>query len=141
MQTLHDFFGDMELNEQGREYRAMLEFSCGHKVSVTIDWAGISPSDALKLSRDICERIQVREPEYRNKIAQDLLPLYNDAWGDGQILDADSFMHRISLADMVVSPADFCATLYYADGDLFAGHSIEVFLDGDFTYVKSQLAG
>ena len=145
MTAPHDYFGSMELDQQRRSYSAALEFSQGHKVSITIDWAGISPSEALKLSQDMCERIRAREPEYRNKIAHDLLRLYNDAWRDGEMLDAHGFMSRILLDGIQLSPAEFgsacCAVLYYADGDLFAGHFIEVFLNADFGYEKSQLAG
>jgi hypothetical protein len=145
MTTPHDYFGSMKLDEQRRQYQATLDFSPSHKVSVTIDWAGISPSEALTRSRDVCDRIRVREPEYRRKIAQTLLSLYNDTWGDGAALDADGFMRQISLSDIQICPADFgtdgSATLYYADGDLFAGHWIEVFLDANFNYVRSQIAG
>ena len=150
MTTPHDYFGSMKLDEQRRQYQATLDFSPSHKVSVTIDWTGISPSEALTRSRDVCDRICVREPEYRSKIANEHLRLYNDDWRvsvvpTGEILDAEGFMRRISLSDVQLSPADFgtdcSATLYYADGDLFAGHWIEVFLDADFNYVKSQIAG
>ena len=132
----------MKLDEQRRQYEAALDFSPGHRVSVAIDWAGISPAEALKRSQDICEQVRVREPEYRSAIAR---PLYNDSWRDGAVVNMDEFMRRISLAEIRVSPADFgspgCAILYYADGNLFTGHSIEVFLDADFNYVKSQIAG
>jgi hypothetical protein len=141
----HDYFGRMKLDESRRQYQATLDFSPSHKVSVTIDWAGISPSDALMRSRDVCDRICVREPEYRSKIAQTLLSLYNDTWSDGAALDVDGFTRWISLSDIQISPADCgtdnCVTLGYADGDLFAGHFIEVFLDADFNYVNSQIAG
>jgi hypothetical protein len=141
----HDYFGIMQLDERRRSCRAAVNFSPNHKVSVTIDWTGIPPAEALKRSQDICERIRVRESETRSKITHELLRLYNETWSAGRALDADNFMRRISLAEIQVSPADFgspcCATLYYADGDLFAGHSIEVFLDADLNYAKSQLAG
>ncbi len=145
MTTPHDYFGSMELDEQRRQYQATLEFSPSHKVSVMIDWAGISPSEALARSRDVCDRIRVREMEYRSKIAQTLLSIYNDTWRDGATLDVDGVTRRISLSDIQICPADFgtdsCVTLGYADGDLFAGHFIEVFLDADFNYVNSQVAG
>src|SRR5881396_1484436 len=102
MTTPHDYFGSMVLDERLKSYRATLHFSPDHKVSVTIDWAGISPAEALKRSQDICERIRVREPEYRTRIACKLLPLYNDTWRDGEALDTDSFIRRISLDDIQV---------------------------------------
>ena len=144
--TLHDYFGSVELDEGGKSYRAALTFSSSHTISVAIDWAGISPAEALRRSQDICEQVRIREPEYRDAVARKLLPLYNESWGNGEVIEMDGFMRRISLAEIRVSPVDFgtpcCAVLYYyADGGLFAGHAIEVFLDGDFQYDNSQIAG
>jgi hypothetical protein len=145
MTTPHNYFGSMILDERQRTYRATLDLSPSRKVSITIDWARISPSEALIRSRDICERVRARETEYRTKIAQTLLSLYNDTWRDGAALDADGFVQKIFLSEMQICPIDFgtgsCVTLGYADGDLFAGHYIEVFLDADFNYVTSQIAG
>jgi hypothetical protein len=103
-------------------------------------------------SRNECNLLSINDPtefcdhrEYRSAIARKLLPLYNDSWRDGEVIGMEEFMRRIYLAEIRVSPVDFgspgCAILYYANGDLFAGHSIEVFLDADFNYVKSQIAG
>jgi len=145
MTTPHDYFGRMMLDEQHRKYQATLEIALGHKISVTLDWAGIPLSEALTRSQVACDLIRVREPEYRTNIAQNLLSLYNDTWRDGEALNSDGFMRRISLSSMQLCPAEFgsdgSATLYYADGELFAGHSIEVFLDADFNYLNSQIAG
>ena len=146
MTTPHDYFSSMELDEGGKSYRAALTFSSSHTISVAIDWAGISPAEALRRSQDICEQVRIRELEYRSAVVRKLLPLYNESWGNGEVIEMDGFMRRISLAEIRVSPVDFgtpcCAVLYYhADGGLFAGHAIEVFLDGDFHYDNSQLAG
>ncbi|HEX9048468.1 MAG TPA: DUF2262 domain-containing protein [Verrucomicrobiae bacterium] len=142
----HDYFGSMKLDERRRCYHAVLNVSPDRKVRVIIDWMGATPAEALKRSQEICERLRVREPEYRRKIASDLLRLYNDNWRDGETLDADGFMRRISLSDISIGAADFdaeygCASVSYSDGDLFAGHSIDVTLDADLNYVKSQIAG
>src|SRR3954468_22109274 len=107
MATPDHYFGSMKLDEQRRQYQATLGFSPSQKVSVTIDWAGTSPSEALARSRDVCDRIRVREQEYRSKIAQTLLSLYNDTWRDGAALDVDGFMCRISLSDIQICPAEF----------------------------------
>src|SRR5262245_5327774 len=106
MTTRPDYFSSMELDEQHKSYRAALDLSPGRTVSVVIDWTGISPAEALKRSQDICERIRAREPDYRRKISAELLPLYNDRWRDGEMLDEDGFMHRISLAEIQLSPAE-----------------------------------
>ena len=149
MTTPHDYFGSMKLDEKRRLYSATLEFSPTHKVSVLIDWMGTAPAEALKQSQEVCERVRTREPEYRSRIAHDLLRLYNDNWRNGEeleLLDADRFMRRISLSGITLGAADFgssdgCVSLDYSAGDLFAGHSIEVHLDSDLQYVKSGIYG
>jgi len=148
MTTPHDYFGSMKLDEKRRSYSATLEFSPTHKVSVLIDWMGTAPAEALKQSQEVCKRVSAREPEYRSRIAHDLLRLYNDNWRNGEeleLLDEDGFMQRISLSGISIGAADFgsdgCVSLDYFDGDLFAGHSIEVYLDADLQYVKSRIAG
>jgi hypothetical protein len=149
MTTPHDYFGSMKLDEKRRLYSATLEFSPTHKVSVLIDWMGTAPAEALKQSQEACERVRAREPEYRSRIARDLLRLYNDNWRNGEqleLLDKDGFMRRISLSGITIGAADFGSeggwvSLDYSDGDLFAGHSIGVHLDRDLQYVKSAIEG
>jgi hypothetical protein len=138
----------MKLDEKRRSYSATLEFSPGHKVSVSIDWMGTAPAEALKQSQEVCERVRTREPEYRSRIAHDLLRLYNDNWRNGEeleLLDEDGFMRRISLSHISIGAADFgsdgCVSLDYSAGDLFAGHAIEVSLDNDLHYVRSGIYG
>ena len=82
-----------------------------------------------------------REPEYRRAAASRLLDLYNRSWRDGEALDLDNFMRRLSVSSISIAPLELGATLYYADGGLFAGHFIEVFLDTDFSFSNVQLAG
>jgi hypothetical protein len=50
-------------------------------------------------------------------------------------------MRRLSVSAISIAPLELGATLYYADGGLFAGHFIEVFLDTDFGFSNAQLAG
>ena len=149
MATPHDYFGSMKLDERRRWYHAVLNFSPDHKVAVTIDWMGTTPAEALKRSQEICERLRVREPEYRRKIAGDLLGLYNDNWRNGdqlEVLDENGFMRRISFSYIFIGAADFdsaegCVSVSYSNGDLFAGHSIDVTLDADLNYVRSSISG
>jgi hypothetical protein len=138
----------MKLDEKRRSYSATLEFSPTHKVSVLIDWMGTAPAEALKQSQGVCERVRAREPEYRSRIARDLLRLYNENWRNGEeleLLDEDGFMRRISLSGISIGAADFgsdgCVSLDYSAGDLFAGHAIEVNLDSDLQYVRSGIYG
>jgi hypothetical protein len=141
----HEFFGALEFDEQRRTYDASLELRGGHKVSVTIDSMGIAPEEAFQRAQKIYQIVMRHENEYCRAIARKLLGLYNNSWRDGEATTIDGFMGRISLASITIAPLELgemgCATLYYADGDLFAGHLIEVLLDSDFRFSNAQLAG
>jgi len=140
-----ELFGAMRIDEQRRSYEATMELTPGTKTTVTIDWMGIAPAEALKRSREIYLAVARREAEYRRGVAARLLDLYNRSWRDGDALDAEDFMRRLSLDSMVIAPLELgeagCVTLYYAEGGLFAGHLIEVLLDEDLSFSKAQLVG
>jgi len=144
MTTPLEYLNSPEFKEKRKAYRVAITISPTHMVWVVIDMTGLSPGEALLRSKQITDQIRLREPEYKTAVAGDLLPLYKDS-SSGKTLEADEFKRRISLAEIKVNPANSgsagCATLYYADGNLFAGRSIEVLLDGDLGHVRSQLVG
>jgi hypothetical protein len=139
-----EYLNSPKFNEQRKAYRVAITMSPTHIVWVVIDMTGLSPGEALLRSKQITDQIRLQEPKYRAAVTRDLLPLYNVSSG-GKTLETDEFKRRISLAEIKVNPANSgsagCATLYYADGNMFAGRSIEVLLDGDLGYAKSQLIG
>jgi len=143
---LHDdFFGDVRFDEARRTCDAITELSPGQQIEVSIDATGIEPAEALQKSRHIYIAVAHRAQDYGRSIASKLLPLYNRSWRDGDPLDAPAFVQRISLQSISIAPFELgkqgCATLYYNDGGLFAGHLIEVFLDANFAFSNAQLAG
>jgi hypothetical protein len=139
-----EYLNSPKFEEQRKAYRVAITMSPTHIVWVVIDMTGLSPGEALLRSKQITDQIRLQEPEYRTAVARDLLAHCNDS-SSGRALEIDEFKRRISLAEIKVNPANSgsagCATLYYADGNLFAGRSIEVLLDGDLGHVKSQLVG
>jgi hypothetical protein len=139
-----EYLNRPEFKEQRKAYRVAISMSPTHMVFVVIDMTGLSPGEALMGSKKITDQICLQESEYRTAIARELLPVCNESPG-GKAIKADEFKRRIALAEIKVNPANYgsagCATLYYADGNLFAGRSIEVLLDGDLGYAKSQLIG
>lgn len=97
--------------------------------------AALPPGEALLRTKQITDQISVRESEFRSAAARELLSLYNGL-PSGKSVEADEI--KINLAN---AGSAGCATLYYADGDLFAGSAIEVLLDAGLHHVKSQLIG
>ena len=83
------------------------------------------------------------EPECRNKIADDLLATYNDIWaeddGIGQ-LSREIFINKLVPESLVLS-SDGHGVWYYKDSDLFAGHSIEIYIEADRSFDEAHLAG
>lgn len=49
-------------------------------------------------------------------------------------------IESISINEMTVSPEGF-VTLYYDDGDMFWGHSIEIDVEADGTVSDADIAG
>lgn len=142
----HDpVFGALQCDEDRRSFEAAMEIPPGHKVTVTIDWMGVAPDEALEKARELYAIVVQREPEYRQGVASALLKLYNEDWQEGEAMDEAGFMRRISLSSINIAPVEFgnagCVSLDYSDGDLFAGHWIEVFLDAELRFVGAQLAG
>ena len=139
-----DYLNSPKFEEQRKAYRVAITISPTHLVWVVIDMTGLSPGEALLGSKKISDQICLHESEYRTAICRDMLPICKDLSG-GKVLKADEFNRRISLAEIKVKPANYgsagCATLFYADGNLFGGRSIEVLLDGDLGHIKSQLIG
>ena len=138
----HDeVFGALRFGKRDRSYEATMQFTPGHSITVTIDSLGIAPGEALKKAREIYSTVVRRERDYRRAAASRLLDLYNSSWRHSEVLDIDAFTRRLSVSSISIAPLELGATLYYADGGLFAGHFIEVFLDTDFSFSNAQLAG
>ena len=70
--------------------------------------------------------------EMRAFAAQRYLEIYNDTWRqeDDPIIDEREFCARLTNPSIVLYDEIGAATIYFNDSDMFAGHSIEVSVDG-----------
>ncbi len=77
----------------------------------------------------------------RSHAAEALLSTYNTSWRQqpGE-LSAQSFIEHLVLQGLSVGP-DTSVTLDFADGGLFAGHSVLVTLDDRLRLLDAQIAG
>lgn len=84
------------------------------------------------------------EDRARQRIREDLLELFNDTWRDEESdpapLSVEAFQARLSLSSFELGEGRGL-TFWYDDGDLFAGHSIEVQGDLDEGFSSAGLAG
>ena len=60
--------------------------------------------------------------------------------GEHELITEEKFIEAMEISEMTVSP-DGSMTMYYSDGDMFWGHSIEISVDEDGTISDVGIAG
>ena|SRR5437773_1381134 len=135
-----ELFGTLTYDASVRWYRAQVEFSTSHRVELSISVRGVDPDTAIERARQIFPRVQLQEATLRRAAVLEKLALYNDQWRQGERIDADEFSRRIALSSVTIHPEGE-VELWYADGDLFAGHWIAVSTDSELHFHHVELAG
>jgi hypothetical protein len=85
------------------------------------------PQDSLTHARTLWSEQERWDAEIRDYMVKELLDLKNGNWLDKEEaeLSEDEFLQRVSLESITVSSKG-AFEFWYADGDLFWGHSIMV---------------
>ncbi|HEX5222252.1 MAG TPA: DUF2262 domain-containing protein [Verrucomicrobiae bacterium] len=135
-----ELFGSLKYDVNLRWYLGQVEFSPGHRVELSISVEGVDPYAAIQRARQTFPRVQSREAELRRAAAREKLALYNDQWSEGEKIDANEFMRRIALSSVTIHPEGE-VQLWYADGNLFAGHWIAVSTDSELQFQHVEIAG
>ncbi len=89
------------------------------------------PSDVTALGSALA-RVRDALPRIRAEAARQLAPLYNDTWRQGPRLTLDEITARLRLDAVRADAGDGTierVTVWFDDGDLFAGHAIHVPVD------------
>ncbi len=140
-EIIHDeLFGTLAYDESVRWYRGRVEFSPGFRVELCVSVEGVDPSVAIECARQIFPQVQKQEASLRLAAAFEKLALYNDQWSQGERIDAAEFARRITLSSIAVH-SEGEIELWYADGDLFAGHWISVSTDSQLRIQFVELTG
>jgi hypothetical protein len=117
--------------------------NCGFDFYISVEDPETDPQPIFNLAIEYLDWVRKNESTCRNKIADDLLGIYNDVWADnnsiGQ-LNREDFIKRI-LPESLNLNIDESGILYYGDSNLFAGHSIEIFIESDRSFGKAHLIG
>ncbi len=104
----------------------------GRGVELDID-AEMWELGPLRAAEAALEVASQRWPEVEAALLKHPLKLYNESWASPAQgfprLTAPQFLEKLSLASVAIGQA--CIVLYFADGDLFAGHSVSVTLPKD----------
>lgn len=89
------------------------------------------------------EKFDMRNKEFAAKYLLDLANEWlddDDSKDKPEIITKDMFMKAIEISEMLISP-DGSITLYYNDGDMFWGHTIEIDIEPDGTCSGADIAG
>lgn len=91
---------------------------------------------------ELLDRLAQTDAAARLYAAEELLELKNDFWlnDDEEEVSEESFVARMELESLTLG-ADGAATLWYADGDLFGGHTICVEQGGDGEFSSAEMMG
>lgn len=142
------------LADTGGRYHTTRELA-GHSVSVVIDPDGESTEATMKFARVIVRALKKICRLAKQAASERLLETYNTGWRefdeageDGEIvtrsrrvLTATGFERRLVLSDVTVLGPAHCS-LYFADGDLFWGHTVVVTtFDAAATWGHVELSG
>jgi hypothetical protein len=151
----HPILGELRWDEQLRWWDAHVELAPGIPVAFCLsddggDQANADPDKLFAAGGEYLAWARAAEPRCRQRIADDLLDCYNDVWantgpdnpdgGPGLLATRDEFIARIR-PSAVHLHTDGSGAWYYDDGDLFAGHSIEVWVSADRVFSGAHLAG
>ena len=106
---------------------------------------GDTADGALQAFMEIAKDFESFDKKNKEGACEFLLDLANDWLADNEDAEVDEitrqmFIESISINEMTVSPEGF-VTLYYDDGDMFWGHSIEIDVEADGTVSDADIAG
>lgn len=121
-------------------WEARLELSAGSVVELSLKPGERSDEATLAAGREVVVWVRKHEPAARRYAAGQMLDTHNDNWNDGKPITARTFTSRITLESVAVHP-DGGLTLYYKDGELFAGHCIVVSVSRAREFEDATIAG
>jgi hypothetical protein len=106
---------------------------------------GNTAKGALQAFSEIAGNFETFDRKNKEYAAEQLLDLANEWLADKEDADTEQitkemFISSMEISELTVSP-DGSVTLYYKDGDMFWGHSIEISVDADGTVSDANIAG
>lgn len=122
-----EVLGRFTLDRQVNWFEADVDW-LGQTVRLSFDW---DEDEAMEDSLRTAKALMADQEEWNRRVlsraSEDLLELKNDSWleEDEEELDAEKFEACLELESIEVRPeGEFC--FWFADGELFWGHSITV---------------
>jgi len=138
-----DVLGTLTHNAKWGVFNGVVPFD-DNQVGISIIFASpadaVSPAD-LAQAREAYLALVSRKSSIEAAIVDDLLTLYNDTWReDRDPINQHQFLEAIK-PDVISIELGFVRSLWYDDGDLFAGHALLIRFDEDSNITEIGLAG
>ena len=138
-ETINDEqFGTLTWEPERDWWRGTLELPEGKQAALSL-----YPPEQRTITqqaRDAFDIIARSDEAIRQKACDELLTIHNEAWNNGEPLDAETFKRRLTLEAIILYP-DGSAELYFADDDMFWGHTVIVHRSEAGEYTDAVIAG
>lgn len=139
-------YGKFELDRSMSWFEAEIE-CCGYTFTAfleTDEENGEKADDAREVFLKTLNGFEEFDKKMKDYAARNLLDSANE-WleskeGEHELITEEKFIEAMEISEMTVSP-DGSMTMYYSDGDMFWGHSIEISVDEDGTISDVGIAG
>jgi hypothetical protein len=143
--------GRLQWDGRVNSWEAEVELTPGCPIRFALvaeaDWADEDPKELFEIGAQYLDWARQAEQRVRERVADDLLDVYNGSWADEDPDEGTPPMNRAEfLANIRPSGIslhhDGSSTWHYSCGDLFAGHSIWLMLRPDRKFQgKASLIG
>jgi hypothetical protein len=122
-------FGALTYDEKLASFEGAADW-LGQPIRLSFVIEGLDPASALPLARDLWRDNEALDARMRGAILDELLPVKNEFWlqdGEADLAEADMLARlRPSGVTFYIDPDGIGFDFFFADGGLFAGHSIVV---------------
>jgi hypothetical protein len=121
-------------------WRAEVELQPGRRVILTVDPSGKPQDQAFLRAGQGLAWLREQEQQARLDIADVYLDVYNQNWSEEGPISRAEFVRRLELVEVGFGP-EGAPSLWYDDGDMFAGHGILALFDVDGRFQAASLFG
>jgi hypothetical protein len=138
--------GDFARDDSIKDYRSQVAWN-GAPITLWLQATNLDELfAAANLARDVCRDAADWDRRAREFAASEYVAIHNQGWRESEngdetpLIDASQFVARITPESVWVR-ADKSMDIWYSDGDLFWGHSIQVCVDQSGAFSEANLAG
>ena len=144
----HERLGQLHWDANCKSWSCKLKLRDGCAIEfvmiVEAEWVQTDPNLIFEIGAEYLEWAEKAEANCRERVADDLLEVYNRSWARESkigLLSREQFIAKLTLSSITLYH-NTSADWMYDCGPLFAGHAIDFLLDPDKNFVgKAGLFG